>query len=238
MSLTPLLFLKKPLQDLKEKKDIEDLDFQIPLQVEKDKKQENRSLDLLLELCRQGLVSKLSKEKILFQEEQEEVEESVPTPTLPPSPFVLSQPPLYILPISPVLDPLPKISPISAIPDECLKIFDKLCSEMLVMDAESCITTTFILETENFASSPFYGAKVTIEEYSTAPKVFNVSITAQESAITLIEAQMTGFFELLETRNFSFAIHKIDTHLSTDSWYKEKEQEQDPDQDNQEKEDL
>ncbi len=244
MSLAPLLFLKKPLQDLKEKKDSEDLDFQIPLQVEKDKKQENRSLDLLLELCRQGLVSKLSKEKILFQEEKEvvvevEKEETIPTPisSPTPSPFILS-PPLYILPISPVLDPLPQISPISSIPDECLKIFDKLCSEMLVMDAESCITTTFVLETESFARSPFYGATVTIEEYSTAPKVFNVSITAQESAITLIETQMTGFFELLETRNFSFAIHKIDTHLSTDSWYKEKEREQDRDQDNQEKEDL
>ncbi|MES2199662.1 MAG: hypothetical protein V4489_05805 [Chlamydiota bacterium] len=232
MSLTPLLFLKKPFQDIKEKKEIKDLDFQAPLQVEKDKKQENRSLDLLLELCRQGLVSKLSKEKILFSEELEETEEVISSES---SPFILcsSLPPLP--PPSPILDFTPQISSISTIPEECLKIIDKLCSEMLVMDAESCITTTFILETDAFINSPFFGAKVTIEEYCTAPKVFNVSITAQESAITLLESQMTGFFQLLETRNFSFSIHKIDTHLSTDSWYKEKEQGHD--QDKQDKED-
>ncbi len=231
MSLTPLLFLKKPLQELKEKKDIKDLDFQNPLQVEKDKKKESKSLDLLMELCRQGLISKISTEKNISEDKSEPIEKS-PSPL---SPFILSQAQLPFSPIAPIIDPPLQISSISTIPDECLKLIDKLCSEMLVMDAESCITTTFVLETENFINSPFYGTKITIEEYCTAPKVFNVSITAQESAITLIEAQMINFFELLETRNFSFAIHKIDTHLSTDSWYQGKDQE--PDEDNQDQED-
>lgn len=229
MSLTPLLFLKKPLQELKEKTINKDATFEIPTRIDKDKKKEDRFFDLLLELCKEGLVSKISKEKMIFEEE---ASESIPNE----SPFILPVPPPVFSPCSPISHSSTQISTISSISDACLQIIDKLCSEMIVMDAESCVTTTFVLETEAFQNSPFYKATVTIEEYSTAPKVFNVSITAQESAINLLESQMAGFFELLETRNFSFAIHKIDTYLSTDSWYKEKEQDQN--QDNQDQEDL
>jgi hypothetical protein len=235
MSMTSLHFLKKPLNDLKEKQRVKEVKHQPPLQTNKDEKKESQSLDLLLELCRQGLVSKITREKNIPLTEMEEEEESEDGEKFLsiPSPFTLSQGQIPLSPISPTLNPMPQISTISAIPDECFKLFDKLCSEMLVMDAEACITTTFTLESEAFANSPFYGAQVTIEEYSTAPKVFNVSITAQAAAVTQVENHMAGFFELLETRNFSFAIHKIDTYLSTDSWYKDK----DSNQDKQEKED-
>ena len=231
MSLSPLLFSKKPSQNLKEKQEINDLSFQSPLKVGEDKKEENSSLDLLLELCKKGLMNKICEEKSSFSEEEEQSSENTPSSC----PFISSG----ILPSIPapsqLVESLQELSSVSAIPDECLQIIDKLCSEMLVMNSEDCITTTFVLETQNFANSPFYGAKITISEYNTAPKIFNVSITAGEIATTLLQTHMTGFFELLETRNFSFAIHKIDTHLSTDSWYKGKEK--DSDQEEQEQED-
>lgn len=231
MSLSPLLFPKKTSQDLKAKQEIKDFPFQSPLKVKDDKKEENRSLDLLLELCKKGLMNKISEEKSNSCEEEDSEESS--ENNLPSYPFISSGILTSIAASSPLVESLQEISSVSTIPDECLQIIDKLCSEMLVMNSESCITTTLVLETQNFINSPFYGAKITISEYNTAPKIFNVSITAGEIATALLQTHMTGFFELLETRNFSFAIHKIDTHLSTDSWYKGK----DSDQEEQEQED-
>jgi hypothetical protein len=109
---------------------------------------------------------------------------------------------------------------------------------MVVMQTESTSSTTFTLQGDAFASSPFKGATITIVEYSTAPKVFNVSITANETANNLLQTHMASFFQLLETRNFSFAIHRVDTHLSTDRWQEGKESSQSFDQDSQENEDA
>ncbi|MBS0627609.1 MAG: hypothetical protein JSS09_05300 [Verrucomicrobia bacterium] len=224
MSLSPLLFPKKTSQDLKAKQEIKDQSFQSPLKVNEDKKEEKHSLDLLLQLCKKGLINKIFEEKSsACEDSEEEPSEGIPSFC----PFISSDILSPLQASSPIVESLQEISSVATIPEECLQIIDKLCSEMLVMDFESCITTTFVLETQNFANSPFYGAKITISEYCTAPKIFNVSISAEESAITLLQTHMTGFFELLETRNFSFAIHKIDTHLSTDSWYKGKEKDQD-----------
>ncbi len=233
MSLTSLLSAKKALLDLKEKQESKSVKHRPPLQVEEDKNPQKRSFALLLELCKQGLVHKLSEEKILngFEESEEDSLSSC----CDPSPFITSG----ALPDFPFISQLQadskQVTASQAISESCLQIFDKLCSEMLVMDAEACTKTTVVLQSEAFVGSAFYGAVVTIEEYSTAPKIFNVSITAAQDAVALLNAHMTVFFELLETRNFSFGIHRIDTHLSTDSHRPEKNG--DDEGDGQEKED-
>lgn len=102
------------------------------------------------------------------------------------------------------------------IPEVCLTFFDRVCGEILITDAAGYQKTSIVLPKEGGPDSLFAGAIVTIEEYSTAPKIFNVSIIAGEEGIGLLQTHMAGFFQLLETRNFSFGIHKIDTYISTD----------------------
>jgi hypothetical protein len=165
----------------------------------------------------------------LFEELEEEEEESLDSPFTLPSSFTPSFGSIH-LPAS--------STQISSIPSACLQVWDKLCTEMVVMQTESTSSTTFTLQGDAFASSPFKGATITIVEYSTAPKVFNVSITANETANNLLQTHMASFFQLLETRNFSFAIHRVDTHLSTDRWQEGKESSQSFDQDSQENEDA
>lgn len=144
-----------------------------------------------------------------FKEEEEE--EEIPLS----SPFTL---PMQLLSSFSCPEYTPQISSISSIPPVCLQVWDKLCSEMVVMQTEASTSTSFTLQ-----GGLFEGTNITIVEYSTAPTVFNVSITAGQEAIELLQSQMASFFQLLETRNFSFAIHRIDTHLFTDSWHEGKD---------------
>jgi len=166
-----------------------------------------------------------------FLKEEEEEEEEL---SLLSSPFSLPTQLSYSF--SCPGQPL-SVSAISSIPAPCLEVWDKLCTEMVVMQAEGCSSTTFTLQGTAFANSPFQGTTITIAEYSTAPTVFNVSITATQDAIELLQTHMASFFQLLETRNFSFAIHRIDTHLSTDPWHPGKEFAEDQEGDGQKDED-
>ncbi len=100
-------------------------------------------------------------------------------------------------------------------PAEAIEFLDRLCSEMLVTQTETSSQTTFVLESEQFAGSSFYGAEITIEEFSTAPKLFNVSIKASDLAVTIIQTHLAGLLNLLEKRDFSFGINRIDTSLLT-----------------------
>lgn len=226
---------KKQFEDLGLKKNNEKRQFVSPIDVEKDKNRKEQSLQPLLEICKKGLIHTLHEEKSLFIDEENEEKIPLKKSEPEPSPFALSGT-FIAFTSAPIIESVQTSFALSEIPNECLEVFDKLCGEMLIMDSESCLTTTFILETEAFENSPFYGAKITISEYSTAPKVFNVSISTTDPAAALLQTNMAQFFELLETRNFSFGIHRIDTDVSSDSWLA-KDLLQDDNQDSQDKED-
>jgi len=199
-------------------------------EVFEEKKRKKRSFDLLLEICKEGLADALSREKILSESE-------------PTSPGTRKEDSFYSLPapgsvppFSPYLSSFTEVqkgNPVSAVPASCTDLFDKLCCEMLVMTGERSTQTTLVLQTDAFLNSPFYGATVMIEEFSTAPKIFNVSIKGTTEAISLLQTHTASFFRLLETRNFSFAIHRIDTDLLVDSRHNK----EDPLQDEQDTED-
>lgn len=109
--------------------------------------------------------------------------------------------------------PIAAISSAYQIPPEVLSLFDRICTEMLVMTSEASQKTTIALNGESFASSPFYGAEITIEEFSTAPKIFNVTITTPSQSASLLQAHLLHFSEILQARKFSFSINRIDTDL-------------------------
>jgi hypothetical protein len=87
--------------------------------------------------------------------------------------------------------------------------------------------TTFVLETDSL----FSGTSVTIKEFQTAPKVFNIELTTTSStALSLIEShlqQLQGLFKYHE-KSFGFSVHRINSGLQTyetDVCQKEKDEE-------------
>ncbi len=172
------------------------------------KEEQNSNLQEILDMCRKTLVQKLEEERVFSLEEIEEIlekKEEIPLGTLP-----------EIIRALPFFLPIGQSSPsyvISAASVEALQFLDTLCCELLIMDSEGSSKTTVLLDNETFANSPFFGAEISMEEFSTAPKVFNVCIHAGDLATTLIQAHLAGFMELLQDRKFSFGINRIDTSL-------------------------
>lgn len=92
-------------------------------------------------------------------------------------------------------------------------LFDRMVGTITVMDSSGIKTTEFMLSGEEFASSVFYGARITITEYSTAPKAFNVQLSANPEAVALLQGSMPNLLANFESGKYAFRIHRLDTSV-------------------------
>jgi len=91
--------------------------------------------------------------------------------------------------------------------------FEKMASVMLVMNSSQEIETTFFLDNPQFASSVLFGTQITIREFSTAPKAFNIEILSNPQAIAAMQAGQAGLLAAFESSKFNFSVHRFETHI-------------------------
>jgi hypothetical protein len=94
-------------------------------------------------------------------------------------------------------------------------LMEKVSAEMIIMSSEDVTTTTLHLVKEETSSSLFANATLSIEEFSFAPKVYNIKIIASPEAISLIRSHQEEFLKLFQERKFGFSINRIDTEISS-----------------------
>lgn len=102
-----------------------------------------------------------------------------------------------------------KIDPSSQV----MQLYHKLADKLLHIHRQGIAETTLFLDSDAFASSVFEGAKITITEYSTAPKVFNIEFSADSRALAVFEAHAGELISAFQNGNFGFEINRIDTSL-------------------------
>lgn len=102
-----------------------------------------------------------------------------------------------------------KLSPSAQV----MQLFETLVDKMQMLKSEGIQETTFFLNDSAFSSSLFKGASITITEYSTAPKVFNISFQATTEALHLFEAHAASLMSTLQNGQFGFGVHRIETAL-------------------------
>ncbi len=105
----------------------------------------------------------------------------------------------------------------SALNAEIEAAFEKMASCMIVMDGSGTLETTLFLDNPHFASSALFGTQVTIKEYCTAPKAFNVEITSNPSGAALIDAAKNDLLMAFREGNFNFTVHRFDTYIEQTS---------------------
>jgi uncharacterized protein YejL (UPF0352 family) len=98
---------------------------------------------------------------------------------------------------------------------QVMQLFSKLADSLIHMDNAGIKETTITLGNA-FASSIFKGGRVTITEYSTAPKIFNVRFTGSTEAINFFEVHKENMKHSFNGGNFSFRLHTVDTSLISD----------------------
>jgi hypothetical protein len=117
--------------------------------------------------------------------------------------------------------PLPFFSPFSntsstvqsSLSPQIQALFEKMASTMIVMETSGETETTLFLDGPQFASSVFFGTKITIREFSTAPKAFNVEIVASPVAINTIDPCKNDLLSAFQNSHFNFSIHRFETYL-------------------------
>jgi hypothetical protein len=91
--------------------------------------------------------------------------------------------------------------------------FEKMASCMIVMTSTQERETTLFLDNPHFASSSLFGTQITIREFSTAPKAFNIEILSNPQGVALIDSSKSELLSAFQNGNFSFTVHRLDTLL-------------------------
>lgn len=116
--------------------------------------------------------------------------------------------------LSEITDEITMNTPITetSFPLEIEELWQKLASSSILMNNSQDQETTFILETDSL----FSGMRITIKEFQTAPKIFNIELAPGSSAaLSLVAAhvqQLSDQFRSNQTR-FGFSVHRIDAEL-------------------------
>ena len=91
--------------------------------------------------------------------------------------------------------------------------FEKMASCMIMMTSSQEIETTLFLDNPHFSASPLFGTKITVREFSTAPKAFNIEIASNSQGIALIHSGKEDLLSAFQKGNFNFSVHRLETHL-------------------------
>ncbi|HSX11998.1 MAG TPA: hypothetical protein VLF61_00715 [Rhabdochlamydiaceae bacterium] len=74
--------------------------------------------------------------------------------------------------------------------------------------------TTMTLDSPEFSKSLFYGTKITITEYSTAPKIYNIELSASPEAVQVFQMSASELTAAFQRGNFNFEVYRIEAHIS------------------------
>lgn len=92
-------------------------------------------------------------------------------------------------------------------------LFDRLVKALIHVDDNGIQETTIILNREEFSSSIFSGSQITITEFSTAPKIFNIHFQGGQKAVEAFQAHAADLARVLNQGKFGFEIGRIDATL-------------------------
>ncbi len=124
-----------------------------------------------------------------------------------------------ILPASSSLGPLfiapaPESAPAyTLLKPEVLALFERMVSQIVIMQTNSVNETTIHLNTPGFASSIFANAQITIREYSTAPLIYNIEFLGTEQNSLYFQQNIPGLQAAFASEKRNFTIHDIKSGL-------------------------
>lgn len=95
-------------------------------------------------------------------------------------------------------------------------LYDRLIKALIHVDNNGIQETTIVLNHEEFSSSIFSGSQVTITEFSTAPKIFNIHFQGGPQALAVFQAHAADLAKVMHQAKFGFLIGRIDASLPDD----------------------
>lgn len=92
---------------------------------------------------------------------------------------------------------------------ELVPIFEHMIGSLFFLEKKGMSSMTVILDNEKFASSRFYGSKITFEKYSTAPNSYNIRLTGSQEAVTIFNDNLDGLYKTLQKADLDFDVGRV-----------------------------
>ena len=93
---------------------------------------------------------------------------------------------------------------------EVLELFEKGVHAMTYLTQSGVSETTFFLDMHQFA-----GTKVTITEFNTAPKVFNISLVGSPEMAARFNAYAPDLLAAFHKSPFNFSVHRLESAVES-----------------------
>lgn len=123
-------------------------------------------------------------------------------------------------PIPPDVQPVAQTALTQAQPylnPETVPLFFQMVGAMYWMISPPGVNRTeFVLNHPAYINSKFYGARILIEKYTSAPDSFNIRLTGSDAAVTAFKEHIPTLLTAFQKGNFPFRIHRMDADYNTD----------------------
>ena len=95
-------------------------------------------------------------------------------------------------------------------------LFERMVGVLMIMTDSRMTETVITLNTPHFASSVFYGAQITIQEYTSAPKIFNIQLSGNPESVALFEENADDLMAAFQHGNYNFRVNRLETSYQSD----------------------
>ncbi len=109
---------------------------------------------------------------------------------------------------------------------QTLALFEKMVSLITILKDSGVTETTLHLTGPEFANSQYYGAQVTIREYSTAPLSYNIEFFGNPLATDLFRKNLTQLRSSFNDPKYRFRINRLEASISRVERKKESSEEE------------
>lgn len=96
------------------------------------------------------------------------------------------------------------------------ELFEKMVGVMTVMTNAGITEYTLTLNAPEYSGSIFFGSQISIKEYSTAPKAFNVTVISNPQGVSLMQANSADLMAAFQAGNYNFRVNRFEAVLPTE----------------------
>lgn len=113
----------------------------------------------------------------------------------------------------PTAPPPSPSNPFANLHPQVQQLFERMVGVMTVMHTAGQTQTVINLDSPKFAQSVFFGSRIVISEFSTAPKQFNIELLGNAQANALMSQNAERLVAAFQAGNYTFKVNRLDTAL-------------------------
>lgn len=100
---------------------------------------------------------------------------------------------------------------------ETIPLYFQMVGTIMVMTTPPGVSRTeILLNNPIYSNSRFFGARITIEKYATAPNSFNIRLSGSDTAVVAFKENIPSLMTAFQNGNFNFRINRLEAEFSID----------------------